>query len=265
VATRRAERSCPFCGARVYAEGALDGWCPHCESSRRFTLARPSGAGWVNLREELLCSCGMNSRMRMILACLQEASPQARFLMLERVTPLFALVQERFPFVEGCEYFGDNAEPGSTHSFGGMDVRHENMLSFSYDNNSFEALFHGDVLEHVPDIPKALSECHRILKPGGQLLFTCPMTNLDRHITRARIEQGQLVHLLPPGYHGNPMDNSGVLVFTEPGLQLANDLRAAGFGRVELGLAFEPGMGILRDGNPYPDFNMWPIFFRAIK
>ena len=61
------------------------------------------------------------------------------------------------------------------------------------------------------------------------------------------------------------MDQNGALVFTEPGLQLLDDLRIAGFDSVELGLAFAPEQGILRDGNPYDDYNMWPVIFRATR
>ena len=36
-----------------------------------------------------------------------------------------------------------------------------------YSDGSFDAVIANHVLHHVPDVPKALSEIHRVLKPGG--------------------------------------------------------------------------------------------------
>jgi SAM-dependent methyltransferase len=246
---------------RTYRTGALAGWCACCQRDTTFRL--PRGDGWINLRESLLCECGMNGRMRMIMGALRAEPPQPPFLMFERVTPLYALVAREFPFVQGCEYFGPEAVGGSEHDFRGLPVRHEDMQSLSVPDGSMRTLFHGDVLEHVADPQRALAECRRVLAPGGTLLFTCPVLNRRAHEVRARVEGGQLVHLQPPAYHGNPLDDSGTLVFTEPGLSLLEDLRHAGFDRAEIGLAYDASQGILRDGNPWDDYNMWPVLFRA--
>jgi SAM-dependent methyltransferase len=219
----------------------------------------------VSLREELMCECGMNSRMRMIVSALEESPPTGRFLMLERVTPLFAKIRDRYPFVEGCEYFGEDVEPGSIQRIRDVEVRHENLLRLSYADRSFDFIFHGDVLEHVPDIRLALSECYRVLNRNGVMVFTCPMYNFENHIVRAFVKDGELVHILPPAYHGNPVDENGALVFTEPSLSLLEDMRAVGFDTVEMGLAFDPSQGILRDGNPYEEYNAWPVIFRATR
>ena len=46
---------------------------------------------------------------------------------------------------------------------------------------------------------------------------------------RAEIRNGEIVHLLPPEYHGDPMSAEGILCFHHFGWELVQQLRAAGF------------------------------------
>lgn len=39
---------------------------------------------------------------------------------------------------------------------------------------SFHGLLHFQVMEHVPDYQRFLSECYRVLKPGGAMFCTVP-------------------------------------------------------------------------------------------
>ena len=43
-----------------------------------------------------------------------------------------------------------------------------------FDNSSFDCAIATEVLEHVPDTLRYLSEIHRILKPSGTFFFTTP-------------------------------------------------------------------------------------------
>src|SRR6185295_17348247 len=44
-----------------------------------------------------------------------------------------------------------------------------------YADDSFSLVVHSDTLEHVARPNAALSECRRVLRPGGSLCFTVPM------------------------------------------------------------------------------------------
>lgn len=43
--------------------------------------------------------------------------------------------------------------------------------------NSFDAILCSEVLEHIPEPTKALSEFSRLLKPGGKLILTAPFSS----------------------------------------------------------------------------------------
>ena len=96
------------------------------------------------------------------------------------------------------------------------------MMNLPFANDTFDVITHSDTLEHVPDPIAALSECCRLLKPGGRLAFTVPIV-VDR-LTRSRRD-------LPPSYHGYPGDErrSDFRVHTEYGADLWKQVMQAGF------------------------------------
>lgn len=95
------------------------------------------------------------------------------------------------------------------------------MMALPFESLSFDVVCHSDTLEHIPDPVAGLSECHRVLKPGGLLAFTIPMI-VDR-LTRSR--QG-----LPASYHGYPEEGrEDFLVHTEYGSDAWKQVIRAGF------------------------------------
>jgi SAM-dependent methyltransferase len=83
-------------------------------------------------------------------------------------------------------------------------VRNEDITSLTYPDNSFDLVLHSEVLEHIPDVKKALQECRRILKPGGLCLFTVPYipTRETRQCAARDKHTGNVIHLRHPSYHG---------------------------------------------------------------
>ncbi|MDX9817008.1 MAG: class I SAM-dependent methyltransferase [Smithellaceae bacterium] len=45
---------------------------------------------------------------------------------------------------------------------------------FPFENEFFDAVFAGEIIEHVFDVDKMLSEMHRVLKPDGFAIVTTP-------------------------------------------------------------------------------------------
>lgn len=63
-----------------------------------------------------------------------------------------------------------------------------NAVQLPFQNNSFDAIFAGEIIEHMPDPVSTLQEWKRILKPKGILILTTPnkdrLTNIVNKIKR---------------------------------------------------------------------------------
>jgi SAM-dependent methyltransferase len=126
--------------------------------------------------------------------------------------------------VATSEYFAGVA-PGSYHE----GVRCEDVHRLTYADESFDLVTHTEVLEHVPDDARALTELLRVLRPGGTMIFTVPMHEGAHTIERARIRDGEIEHLLEPVHHADPLQPEGILAFRDYGRDILERLRAAGF------------------------------------
>ncbi|WP_147281676.1 class I SAM-dependent methyltransferase [Dyella solisilvae] len=256
---------------------SVNGYCVCCE--RVTTMQIRSGAmlGHLpNLREGLLCSdCGLSNRCRLIYKAVVEEmhgdnAGAKSILLLERVTPLYARLANHFPDLIGSEYLGPGHQGGGEYPCGPeTSVRHESLVSLSFANNSLRLLVHNDILEHIPDYRQAISESHRALIVGGATIFTCPFfVEREETLIRARMnEDGTLRHFETPEFHGDPLNSSeGILAFYHHGWDLLDDLRAAGFRDVKLGVTYDVFAGFVSNNFPGGGYGlMLPILIRARK
>jgi SAM-dependent methyltransferase len=209
---------------RILAQGFVE---PHsgCE-----VLAREITAPNGNWREELSYA-GLNSRLRAVLALIAEAvahqQPEAVAIYApEAVTAFAAAASSAWPGYVGSEYLPTPADRARFPC-----VQHQDLTALSFPSDTFDVVATNEVLEHVPDLDRALSEIHRVLKPGGWHIGTHPFRFLAaENEVRARMEDGRVVHLMEPERHGNPTDpDGGSLVFQTPGWEILNLCRKAGF------------------------------------
>jgi SAM-dependent methyltransferase len=243
----------------------VDGICVPCDKKVSLLVDMQSGGQtyenrWMpNWRERLECPlCLMNNRQRLIATLLkQELSEkqEQQVYLMEQVTPIFSWAARTFGQhrIIGSEYLGYEY-PGGTIVKG---IRHEDIENLSFTDNQLDLIVSNDVFEHVPNPAKAFAECARVLKTGGVMLATIPFhSDKNESVIRAKLNNNQLEHFLPPAFHGNPVSTDGSLVFTDFGWDLLTAMKDAGFSDVAADVYASAEFGHLGGGQ---------LVFRALK
>jgi len=218
------------------AKFSLPGYCYLCDDAADFDVVRPGAVvdqqAIPNWRETMRCkSCHLNNRMRAavhIMKTVCAPRPDASIYMTEQSTLMFRWFNRNYANVQGSEFLGDTVPRGGENEKG---WRNEDITDLTFADDTFNAILSLDVLEHVPNYRAALGEFFRCLKPGASLLLSVPFVrNSERNIVRAVIEDSGIRHLLPPEYHGDPLNpEGGCLCFYHFGWELLDDLRDVGF------------------------------------
>jgi SAM-dependent methyltransferase len=69
-----------------------------------------------------------------------------------------------------------------------------------FSEGGYGTIYANCVMEHVPDIEGVLAGCYRGLRPGGNLVMTVPLNQMNKHLLfpwdwYARLRQRQLAHV----------------------------------------------------------------------
>jgi SAM-dependent methyltransferase len=232
---------------------ATPGYCHVCAQDRLFSTdflysshVTKTGQKIPNWRERVICpGCGLNNRMRGAIHLLEQycrANPSSAIFATEQVTPLFAALAKRFPNAVGSEYLGDKIAFGETSLTG---VRNESITRLTFADRQFDYMLCFDVLEHVPEYARAIAECSRCLKDDGTLLLSVPfLSGQYENRVRARLTgKGDVEHLLPAEYHGDPIKDAGCLSFYDFGWELLDELKRAGFADASMALFWSDQFG----------------------
>jgi SAM-dependent methyltransferase len=112
-----------------------------------------------------------------------------------------------------------------------IEFFHADARSLPFPDVSFDVVTARHMLYHVPDIPRALCEAHRVLRPGGRFLA---VTNISNNFAEYR----QALHEAADTLKGRIAD---VLRITVPASSLFNELNGppmihAVFGNVKTSL-----------------------------
>lgn len=235
------------------------GYCIPCDREVDFLVDKNWGGvtrahGWTpNWRERLVCPvCQMNNRQRLIATLVKQeindGKGKQQVYFMEQVTPIYRWAVKAFPNARiiGSEYLGHEYVSGQMIN----GIHHEDVENLSFPDGEFDLIVSNDVFEHVPHPDKAFAECARVLRPGrGVMLSTIPFhQNRDTSVTRASLVNGELVHVQPAAYHGNPVSADGSLVFTDFGWDLLEKIRTVGFSDVRIDVYASKEFGHLGGG-----------------
>ena len=86
----------------------------------------------------------------------------------------------------------------------GLDIRYEKGVGerLPYGDASFDIVFCCDVLEHVQDLPKVISEISRVLKPGGVFIYdTVNRTFISKIVAIKIWQEWKRWAFMPPHIH----------------------------------------------------------------
>jgi len=134
-------------------------------------------------------------------------------------------LRRRFARVTVSELWDDVA-PGTFRN----GVQCQDVQRLTHPDGSFDLVTSTEVFEHVPDDRRAFAEVHRVLRPGGRLVFTVPLMDAGPTLERAELRYGRIVHLVTPEYHGDRLrGRRSVLAFRTYGPDIVDRLCAAGF------------------------------------
>jgi len=182
--------------------------------------------GSPNYREGLVYR-GLNSRLRAVLNEFERffkdrATEAIKIFAPEATTQFAMLMRSRYMRFIGTEY--SESLPIVESLF---PIRCENLMDLTFPDNVFDAVLVNDIFEHVPDIDLCLKEIFRVTSPGGMLIATFPFNigSIDSVIKARLQDMGEIVYLMDPEYHGNPVDEKGSLVFEIPGWNILSRLK----------------------------------------
>ena len=199
----------------------------------------------AHLRESLIAHA-CSSRTRAILhvlrtyACGREKALEV--FASERLSPFARRLRKIFPRFTGSEYL-----PLPSDRRAHPRLMHQDVQALSFSDDRFDVYVSCEVLEHVPDMDRAIREAARILKPGGLFVGSVPfnMNSLERTI-KARLGPDGVEHVTAPEYHGNPTrPDEGSLVYAIPGWEFVTTLEDAGFEDASMRFVMSGHFGLL--------------------
>jgi 2-polyprenyl-6-hydroxyphenyl methylase / 3-demethylubiquinone-9 3-methyltransferase len=105
----------------------------------------------------------------------------------------------------GIDPADQSVETASNHArVSGLDIKYDKGTGehLPYNDASFDFVFCCDVLEHVQDLPKVISEISRVLKPGGVFIYdTLNRTFISKLVAIKIWQEWKRWAFMPPNIH----------------------------------------------------------------
>ena len=98
-----------------------------------------------------------------------------------------SFLRKHFYHVYESEYF--EGEKSGEIVYG---ILNQDVQETSFSDSSLDLITSNQVFEHVLNDIKGYAECFRVLRPGGALLFTVPLYDIQATEKLARLEMANL-------------------------------------------------------------------------
>jgi len=205
---------------QIVRRGVHFGQCPVCEKKTAYVKRGP----W--LRDQYHCvRCLSIPRQRALVQVLHDFIPNWKSRSIHESSPSGPTFRK---FSAEClryvptQYF-PNIQPGTVY----RGFRCEDLANQTFDDESFDIVITQDVLEHLVEPVRGLTEICRTLRPGGVHVLTVPWYYWRDTRVRARAVDGAMQYLAEPEYHGSPVHDNSSLVVTEWGGDLLDTIYAS--------------------------------------
>jgi len=199
---------------------------------------------------------GCLSRHRAVLCLLQGLLAEGRIpprqqldiYCPEAITPFAATLRDLFPKLLGSEFMPDPADPQRQY------FSHQDLCHLTLDDACVDVVVCNELFEHLYDLPAALGEIARILRPDGYLVSTYPfaynsMQTIVKALHRAGANPGVAAEaelLTEVEYHGDPVHpEQGSLVYQIPGWDLLEQARSSGLSDPSIHWIAAPSYGVV--------------------
>jgi SAM-dependent methyltransferase len=198
----------------AYLGGVRDWRARRCRCCERVTVFIAQRDGSAESRSCLFCSA--NERYELLATEIRsrygDELRQMAVLELDPHSPLRTLLSHartytRSFYEEGC----NGAERNGAVC--------EDITALSFQSDSLDLIVSSEVLEHVPQLERALMETARVLRMGGAHLFTVPPRSNTKK--RAEVADGKVINIEPADYHLDPLLPQGILAFWDIGPDLS--------------------------------------------
>lgn len=199
----------------------------------RFRIERCAVCGWhlqARLSDSELgvrCTrCGASAVTQSFVDVLRRSTDLSRSDVLELSAsgPLATFLRQACRSVQLTELL-DGVLPGDTR--GG--VRCEDVQRLTFADGRFDLCTSTEVFEHVEDDVQGFRELFRVLRPGGTLALTVPLTGAPATVERTHVVGGKRENTLPPTYHADRIRGQSVFVYRDYGTDILSRIESAGF------------------------------------
>jgi SAM-dependent methyltransferase len=115
-------------------------------------------------------------------------------------------------------------------------VLNQDVQELTFSDSSIDVVSSNQVFEHVPDDIKGYEECHRVLKPGGAMVFSVPLYNTPSTQQIATIENGVIAFVGEPEFHDSRIGGaqSAPVFWRHSSVDVADRVKRVGFRSVEI-------------------------------